>query len=109
MACAYSEDSNQFAHMQSLISLSFPLEEMLGQLSTHRAHQRLIRLHKYAALFESSMGLHVNLYLLLDTGSGIRHLSHDPVFTVLPAKSDSDVMFCLQSYHGLIMDIALLY
>ena len=29
--------------------------------------------------------------------------------TVLPAKSDSDVMFWLQSYHGLIIDISLVY
>ena len=29
--------------------------------------------------------------------------------TVLPAKSDRDVMFCLQSYQGLIIDISLLY
>ena len=29
--------------------------------------------------------------------------------TVLPVKSDSDVMFCLQSYHGLIIDILLVY
>ena len=28
---------------------------------------------------------------------------HQP-FTVLPAKSDSDVMFCLHSYRGLIID-----
>ena len=28
-------------------------------------------------------------------------------FTVLPAKSDSDVMFCVQSYHGLIIDRSL--
>ena len=30
-------------------------------------------------------------------------------FTVLPAKSDSDFMFCLQSYHGLIIDRLLVY
>ena len=30
-------------------------------------------------------------------------------FTVLPANSDSDVMFCLQSYHGLIIDRSLVY
>ena len=30
-------------------------------------------------------------------------------FTVLPAKSDSDVMFCLQSYQGLIIDRSLVY
>ena len=28
---------------------------------------------------------------------------------VLPAKSDSDVMFCLQSYQGLIIDRSLVY
>ena len=27
--------------------------------------------------------------------------------TVLPAKSDSEVMFCLQSYQGLRIDISL--
>ena len=27
--------------------------------------------------------------------------------TVLPAKSDSDVMFCLHNYQGLITDISL--
>ena len=29
------------------------------------------------------------------------------VSTVLPAKSDSDVMFCLQSYQGLIINSSL--
>ena len=29
--------------------------------------------------------------------------------TVLPAKNDSDFMFCLQSYQGLIIDIPLVY
>ena len=29
--------------------------------------------------------------------------------TVLLAKSDSDIMFCLQSYQGLIIDIPLVY
>ena len=28
---------------------------------------------------------------------------------VLPSKSDSGVMFCLQSYHGLIIDRSLVY
>ena len=31
------------------------------------------------------------------------------LLTVLPAKSDSDVMFCLQCYQGLRFDILLLY
>ena len=30
-------------------------------------------------------------------------------YTVLPAKSDSDIMFCLQSYPGLRIDIPLVY
>ena len=30
-----------------------------------------------------------------------------PSTTVLPAKSDSDIMFCLQSYQGFIIDISL--
>ena len=29
--------------------------------------------------------------------------------TVLPAKSDNDVKFCLQSYQGLIIDRSLVY
>ena len=29
--------------------------------------------------------------------------------TVLPAKSDSDAMFCLQSYQGLRIDRSLVY
>ena len=29
--------------------------------------------------------------------------------SVLPAKTDSDVMFCLQSYQGLMIDIPLVY
>ena len=31
------------------------------------------------------------------------------VLTVLPAKSDSDLMFCLQSFQGLIIDRSLMY
>ena len=31
------------------------------------------------------------------------------VLTILPAKSDSDVMFCLQSYQGLMIDRSLVY
>ena len=31
------------------------------------------------------------------------------VSIVLPAKSDSDVMFCLQSYQGLMIDESLVY
>ena len=31
------------------------------------------------------------------------------ITTVLPAKSDSDIMFCLHSYQGLIIDRSLVY
>ena len=31
------------------------------------------------------------------------------VTTVLPSKSDSDFMFCLQSYQGLIIDRSLVH
>ena len=31
-------------------------------------------------------------------------LGEGTICTVLPAKSDSDVMFCLQSYQGLRID-----
>ena len=37
------------------------------------------------------------------------HASFSLAITVLPAKSDSDVMFCLQSFHGLIIDRSLVY
>ena len=39
----------------------------------------------------------------------LQRLSADDTTTVLPAKSDSDVMFCLQSCHGLIIDRSLEY
>ena len=32
-----------------------------------------------------------------------------PTYTVLPAKSDSDVMFCLHGYQGLKTDRSLVY
>ena len=35
--------------------------------------------------------------------------AHVYLTTVLPAKSDSDVMFCLKIYHGLIIDRSLVY
>ena len=33
----------------------------------------------------------------------------DKISTILPAMSDSDVMFCLQSYQGLRIDKSLVY
>ena len=37
------------------------------------------------------------------------HTIDQVLYTVLPAKSDSDFMFCLQSYQGLIIDRSLVY
>ena len=36
-------------------------------------------------------------------------ISYLEICTVLPAKSDSDFMFCLHSYQGLIIDRSLVY
>ena len=44
---------------------------------------------------------------LTNTVSILHNYCRKQVDTVLPAKSDSDVMFCLQSYQGLINDISL--
>ena len=37
------------------------------------------------------------------------NLKFDPWTTVLPVKSDSEVVFCLQKYQGLIIDRSLVY
>ena len=42
-------------------------------------------------------------------GASICLLMKSKQSTVLPAKSDSDVMFCLQRYQGLIIDRSLVY
>ena len=39
----------------------------------------------------------------------VERINKKNICTVLPAKSDSDVMFCLQSYQGLRIDISLVY
>ena len=40
---------------------------------------------------------------------GLTASEKQKVCTVQPVKSDSDVMFCLQRYQGLIIDRSLLY
>ena len=49
--------------------------------------------------------------ILVSVKAGVEHLSDKlynlkavSICTVVPTKSDSDVMFCLQSYQGLIID-----
>ena len=41
--------------------------------------------------------------------SWIRSIKNNELSTALPVKSDSDVMFCLQHYQGLIIDRSLVY
>ena len=36
-------------------------------------------------------------------------MQKNELVTVVPAKSESDVMFCLQKYQGLIIDRSLVY
>ena len=38
-----------------------------------------------------------------------QYIQNNFIITVLPAKSDNDVMFCLQNYQGLIIDRSLVY
>ena len=53
------------------------------------------------------------LSLMTDNNNTDRDLNEQllflSTFTVMPAKSSSDVMFCLQSYQGLIADGSLVY
>ena len=59
--------------------------------------------------------LNVNTFAKGSAQNGLAYLRFEPciklthIFTVLPAKSDSCVMFCLQSYQGVIIDISLVY
>ena len=58
----YIEDSNQFAHPHSLISLSFMPKETLDHwLHIEFPSKTLVRLHKCAVRSESSMGAHAKL------------------------------------------------
>ena len=53
--------------------------------------------------------MYINIYLLLKILLCCLHSSSKPhtTTTVLPAKSDSDVMFCLQGDQGLRIDRSL--
>ena len=46
---------------------------------------------------------------LIMTAACVWHKDKCYTCTVVPTKSDSDVMFCLQSYQGLIIDRSLVY
>ena len=49
----------------------------------------------------------LKIIMCLATAFGI--ILKVPLYTVLPVKSDSDVMFCLQNYQGFIIDRSLVY
>ena len=48
-------------------------------------------------------------YIAVPISKNVQNMNLCKIVTVLPAKSDSDVMFCLQSYQGLIIDRSLVY
>ena len=64
-------------------------------LSTPSEQHQIIHLYTIEKCFNCSfrMGFLFSITKLL--------LKIDHIPTVLPAKSESDFMFCLQSYHGL--------
>ena len=51
----------------------------------------------------------ITFFLFSPLGFLIAYAAHGCLATVLLAKSDSDFMFCLQSYQGLILDRSLVY
>ena len=78
----------------------------------------IIKILQFSSRFFSLIGSYLLFGALFQFTSGKRGKrmfpNHDfwcvavpgicKVSTVLPAKSDSDVMFCLQTYQGLIID-----
>ena len=68
--------------------------------------------HQIRLNSEIEVLMHVHLLFLYAAERFVWNLKIHMVFgstTVLPAKSDSDVMFCLQSYQGLRIDRSLVY
>ena len=57
---------------------------------------------------ENQADLELNCFQTGYMSCHMRFMNKSP-FTVLPAKSDSDFMFCLQDYQGLIIDRSLVY
>ena len=60
----------------------------------------LFKIRKYKLILSPNVSLLCELIIIFLCGLST---------TVLPAKSNSDVMFCLQSYQGLIIDRSLVY
>ena len=65
----------------------------------------------YAWIFAASIGIVVARYYkrMWPNDKHCREKVSFTVGTLLPAKSDSDFMFCLQSYQGLIIDRSRVY
>ena len=51
----------------------------------------------------------VNISFFRISAHALMNTLHYPTHTVLPARSDSDVMVCLQNYQGLRINRALVY
>ena len=67
-----------------------------------------IRIYK---LYTKNVLLNFSITKLIKLASRSLRLSEQTISTgtILPAKSDSDAMFCLQSYQGLRIDRSLVY
>ena len=61
------------------------------------------RIASLLCIFETTIHLHISCPIKTTVG---QYFYRD---TVLPAKSDSDFMICLQSYQGLIINRSLVY
>ena len=74
----------------------------LNILLFNLSHIQLSTAFKYAVEVQSISIFNHDLAVIL---AAIQKIAS----TVLPAKSDSDFMFCSQSYQGIIIDILLVY
>ena len=87
-------------------------------------HQNIIydpppnRKHNVFAKYDDKIGMNflwcplIFVFFVVYVLQGLNvSLKHTFIYkcTVLPAKSDSDAMFCLHSYHGLRIDKSLVY
>ena len=89
----------------------------MGVMKWHMEHARDVFTNSKVGFYLLKMHLNLdvkNQQLLRKTSIKATTLLHDiqweiHVHTVLPVKSDSDVMFCLQSFQGLRIDRSIVY
>ena len=86
----------------TVVSLSKTIYPLLSN-GSNKAH---LGLHCLKGFYDISAD---NKSRWLVIGSLKVKLAEIALDTVLPAKSDSDVMFCLQSYQGRIIDRPIVY